>query len=101
VPVVDGAGALVGVLSATARAGLRAPADGLTSVGDCASCAVWVHESESLGDAFATMGARHLRELTVVGDGQNVVGVLRDVDALHFVSYIARTGMRPTPERAA
>jgi hypothetical protein len=60
-----------------------------------------VDEGASLGDAFGAMTARHARELTVVGPDRDVVGTLRDVDALRFVAYVARTGMRPAWGRAA
>jgi hypothetical protein len=36
----------------------------------------------------------------VVGEGQRVVGVLRDVDALRFVAHVARTAKRPTQPRS-
>lgn len=60
-----------------------------------------VDESESLGAAFGTMTSRRARELSVVGEGRAVVGTLRDIDALRFVSYVSRTGLRPPVERAA
>jgi len=60
-----------------------------------------VDESESLGAAFGTMTSRRARELSVVGEGRAVVGTLRDIDALRFVSYVSRTGMRPPVDRAA
>jgi CBS domain-containing protein len=97
VPVVDHAGALVGVLPApdAAPGGHRALPEPLVSVAQCAVSVASVHEAESLGDAFVRMGAHHARELPVVGDGRRVVGVLRDVEALRFVAYVARTGQRP------
>jgi CBS domain-containing protein len=60
-----------------------------------------VDEGESLGAAFATMTARHARELPVVGEGRAYVGAVRDIDALRFVAYVSRTGLRPPLERAA
>jgi CBS domain-containing protein len=57
-----------------------------------------VYESETLGDAFAMMTARRLRGVVVLGERGEVVGVLRDVDALHFVAHVARTGLRPALE---
>jgi hypothetical protein len=103
VPIVDRGGALVGILPAAAMAlaGRDAPVDRVASVADLTVSSASVHETESLGAAFAAMGVRHVRELTVVGDGLLVVGVLRDVDALRFVAYVARTGNRPASECAA
>jgi len=100
VPVVDHGGALVGILPATAIAHAEwgASRDGVVCVADRAVSAASVHETESLSDAFTTMSVRRARELIVVSDGLQVVGVLRDVDALRFVAHIARTGSRPAPE---
>jgi len=97
VPIVDHGGGFVGVLPVSAMdlASQNETADILASVADRAVSAAWVRESESLSDAFVTMGVRHLREVTVVGDEFQVVGVLRDVDALRFVAHVARTGKRP------
>jgi CBS domain-containing protein len=58
-----------------------------------------VDERQTLGVAFSTMTARHRRELIVTGDGGALVGVVRDLDALRFVSHVARTGCRPAVER--
>jgi len=60
-----------------------------------------VEEGETLGEAFSTMTSRRARELSVVGPGRALVGTLRDIDALRFVSYVSRTGLRPPVERAA
>jgi CBS domain-containing protein len=60
-----------------------------------------VHERESLGDAFTAMTARRARELTVVSEDGVLVGVLRDIDALRFVSFVSRTGQRPPLDSAA
>jgi len=103
VPIVERGGALVGLLPPAALAPGSGdwPVDPVGSVAGHAVSAVSVHESESLGQAFATMGMRRMREVTVVGDGRIVVGVLRDVDALHFVAHVARTGKRPASKRVA
>jgi CBS domain-containing protein len=103
VPVVDHGGALVGILPATALVGAECgvPSADVMRAADRAVAAMSVHESESLSDAFTAMTARRARELTVVGDRLQVVGVLRDVDALRFVAHVARTGSRPVPEQAA
>jgi CBS domain-containing protein len=101
VPVVDRVGALVGILPAAEIAAGGTALDRLASVADRAVAAASVHETESLGRAFGTMGARHVREVTVIGDDLAVVGVLRDLDALRFVAYVSRTGTRPAPDRAA
>jgi CBS domain-containing protein len=99
VPVVDCGGAFVGLLPATeiARAVREGPGDPAACVSDRATSVVPLHETQSLGGAFAAMGARRARELPVVADGGSVVGVLRDLDALRFVAHMARTGSRPAP----
>jgi CBS domain-containing protein len=101
VPVVNGAGALVGLLPAASIALAGWSAAHPSSVADYAMSAATIHEVESLGDAFAKMSQCRLRELTVISDGLAVVGILRDLDALRFVAHVARTGARPSPERAA
>jgi CBS domain-containing protein len=60
-----------------------------------------VHESDSLGDAFTAMTAKHAREVTVLSDEGVLVGVLRDIDALRFVAFVSRTGRRPPLDSAA
>jgi predicted transcriptional regulator len=60
-----------------------------------------IDESASLGAAFSAMAAKHARELTVVGEGGAFVGFVRDIDALRFVAFVSRTGLRPRCERAA
>jgi hypothetical protein len=60
-----------------------------------------IDESQSLSAAFATMTGQHARELTVVGEGRMFVGLVRDIDALRFVAYVSRTGLRPRFEHAA
>jgi CBS domain-containing protein len=103
VPVLDREGRLELFLPRTtlALAGRSHLAGGPVSVADLAVTALSVHESASLRDAFAVMGRHRVRELTVVGDEGIVVGRLLDLDALHFVAHVARTGMRPALERAA
>jgi CBS domain-containing protein len=98
--IVDGGGALVGFLPSAwiALAGMRALSSGLPPMIACAVSAPAVHERKSLSDAFSIMVARRVRELTVVGDGLQVVGALRDVDALRFVSHLRRTGERLLPD---
>ena len=96
VPIVDHAGALVGLLPSTQGAvAVGSWPGGAASVGDHAVSAVSVDEGESLGEAFALMGRHRVREVTAVGEGLRVVGVLRDVDALRFVAYVARSGGLP------
>ena len=101
VAVVDEDSRLVGILPrATATLAL------LRNASDAAAehmTVDWstVDESQSLGVAFGTMTVRRARELSVVGEGRAVVGTLRDIDALRFVSYVSRTGLRPRAERAA
>ncbi len=101
VAVVDHEHRFVGTLPrATAALAL------LHSSGDVAAehmTAEWcsVDEGRTLGAAFGMMTERHARELTVVGEGRAFVGSLRDIDALRFVAYVSRTGLRPPLERAA
>jgi CBS domain-containing protein len=95
VAVVDAEERFVGILP-RARAALAV----LQSRGEAATAHVasercTVDERQSIGVAFATMTARHRRELIVTGDGGTLVGVVRDLDALRFVSHVARTGCRP------
>jgi CBS domain-containing protein len=101
IPVVDHGGSLLGILRAPGipLAVAGAAPDPRWCVADRAQSLGSVHEAESLGDAFAAMGARHARELPVVGEGRLLVGMLRDVDALRFVAHLARTGKRPAPTR--
>jgi CBS domain-containing protein len=101
VPVVDDEGSLVGILprAAAALALLRGAADVVADHMNVDWSAVC--ESHSLGSAFERMTARRARELSVVTVGGALVGTLRDIDALRFVSYVSRTGMRPPVERAA
>jgi hypothetical protein len=47
------------------------------------------------------MCARRARELVIVGDEGEVVGLLRDVDAMRFVAHVTRTGTRPARDHAA
>ena len=103
IPVVDPDGRFMFLLSKEliALANRGGQVDGELTVADCAVFAIAVYESASLGEAFALMGRHRVRELTVVGDGGVVVGKLKDVDALHFVAHVARTGARPPPHCAA
>jgi CBS domain-containing protein len=102
-PVVDEAGRFIGLLARAAAAlTLTDPdRDGATVAGRMVSPTCAVDERTSLDVAFATMASHHARELTVVADDREVVGTLRDVDALRFVAYVARTGLRPPRDRAA
>jgi CBS domain-containing protein len=60
-----------------------------------------LRERESLGDAFVAMTAQHARVVAVVSEEAELVGVLRDLDALRFVSFVSRTGQRPPLDSAA
>ncbi len=103
IPVVGHDGRLMFFLSKEriALVGRGGQADGQLTVADRAVLALAVYESASLGEAFAIMGRHRVRDLTVVDDGGVVVGRLNDVDALHFVAHVARTGARPPPHGAA
>jgi hypothetical protein len=101
VPVVDDERRLVGILprAAAALALLRGTADTAADHMNVDWSAVC--ESHSLGSGFERMTQRRARELSVVTLEGAVVGTLRDIDALRFVSFVSRTGMRPPVERAA
>jgi iron-sulfur cluster repair protein YtfE (RIC family)/CBS domain-containing protein len=45
-----------------------------------------IHESASLADAFARMAKTHKRFLPVLDSNERVVGLLSDIDALHWVA---------------
>jgi CBS domain-containing protein len=100
IPVVDDAERLVGMLprASAALAALRGDDSAVATALVSPTC---VYERSAIGDAFRLMGARHARELIAVDEDRRVVGTLRDVDALRFVSYVSRTGLRPVPENAA
>jgi CBS domain-containing protein len=101
-PVVDARGRLVGLLPRwTAQLGLDAGFADSIAMDHAREPTLCVEERETLGAAFTTMGARHVRELVVLGDDRQVVGTLCDIDALRFVAHIARTGLRPAPGWAA
>jgi predicted transcriptional regulator len=96
VPVVNHERSLVGMLPLDAiDAAANRPHDRFAFVSDRMTSSVSVHEGDRLGDAFSIMAGSRLRVVTVVGDGRRVVGMLRDVDAMHFVAHVARTGTRP------
>jgi CBS domain-containing protein len=101
VPVVDDEGGLLGLLPrASVTIGL--PGSSRELVGArMTSPALLAHEQETLGVAFREMCSRRARELVIIGDQGQVVGVLRDVDAMRFVAYVTRTGTRPGIGRAA
>lgn len=101
VAVVDESDRFMGMLGrATASfASLHSEGDPAADHMTTARCSV--HERESLGNAFAAMTARHARELTVLSEDGVLVGVLRDIDALRFVSFVSRTGQRPPLDDAA
>jgi hypothetical protein len=102
-PVVDEHGRFVGLLArAAVTLALTDPDTSSTSVaGTMAVPMSAIDERTSLDDAFAAMTQRRARELTVLGEGREVVGTLRDVGALRFVAYVSRTGLRPPRDHAA
>jgi len=101
VAVVDENDRFMGTLGRTtaSRAYLHSESDRAADHLTAAWCSV--HERESLGNAFAAMTAKHAREITVLSEDGVLVGVLRDVDALRFVSFVSRTGQRPPLDDAA
>ena len=103
VPVVDEAGRFVGLLARAAVALAFPDLDGTreTVAGRMASPTCAIDERTSLDMAFASMVSRRARELTVIGENREVVGTLRDIDALRFVACVSRTGLRPPKEYAA
>jgi len=91
VPVVDRHHRLVGVLArGAATLALLGPSrisvvrDHVTPAGPSIS------EADTLGEAFRVMTSRHLRELPVVDSHREIVGVLRDIDALQVVAAARR-----------
>jgi predicted transcriptional regulator len=103
IPVVDHDCRLMFLLSKEwiALAGRVDQSNGHRTVSDRAAFGLAVYERASLGEAFAIMGRHRVRELIVVDDRGGVVGKLGDVEALHLVAYVARTGTRPPAHRAA
>jgi CBS domain-containing protein len=100
-PVVDDEGGLLGLLPrASVTIGLPGSSRELVEARMTAP-ALLAHERETLGSAFREMCSRRARELVIIGDQGQVVGVLRDVDAMRFVAYVTRTGTRPGVGRAA
>lgn len=101
VPVVDDDGGLLGLLPrAAVTIGLsRSSRDPVAA--RMTPPALLAHERDTLGEAFREMCTHRARELVIIGDQGQVVGVLRDVDAMHFVAHVTRTGTRPGVERAA
>jgi predicted transcriptional regulator len=93
-PVVDDHDRFVGILP-RATAALAVISGDAAAVATAIVSGAYIHERATLHDAFRTMTERHARELTVVDDAREVTGTLRDVDALRFVSYVSRTGLRP------
>jgi CBS domain-containing protein len=91
VPVVDRHHRLVGLLArAAATLALLGPS-GASLVGHHAKPAnVALEESDSLGEAFRLMSSRHSRELLVISSNREIVGVLRDIDALQVVAAARR-----------
>lgn len=99
-PVVDRDRRFLGLLS---RASALLALDGAHRgvAGRMISTTPTIEERASLDLAFAAMAARRARELVVLDAAREVVGVLRDVDALRFVAYVSRTGRRPPRDVAA
>lgn len=101
VAIVDEQQRLVGMLPRATAALALIQAGGDVTAEHMAAEGGSIDEGQTLGAAFATMTGQHARELRVVGEGRAFVGVVRDVDALRFVAYVSRTGLRPRFERAA
>ena len=101
VAVVDENDRFMGILGRTtaSRACLHSESDLAADHLTAPWCSV--HERESLGNAFVAMTAKHAREIAVLSEDGVLVGVLRDVDALRFVSFVSRTGQRPPLDDAA
>lgn len=91
VPVVDRHHRLVGMLArGAATLALLGPSRISVVRDHVTPAAPSISESDSLGEAFRRMNARHLRELIVVNHGREIVGVLRDIDALQVVAAARR-----------
>ena len=102
-PVVDESGRFIGILTRASAALALTDPDGSQArvAGRMAVPTSTIDERASLDVAFAMMTQRRARELTVISESGQVVGTLRDVDALRFVAYVSRTGLRPPREHAA
>lgn len=100
-PVVDESGRFIGLLTRASAALALTDGSQARVAGRMAVPTSAIDERASLDDAFAMMTQRRARELTVISESGQVVGTLRDVDALRFVAYVSRTGLRPPREHAA
>jgi predicted transcriptional regulator len=97
VPVVDHGGGLLGLLArGAATLGLMTSGGARTVFEHMVVDVPAVDENDSLGRALRLLAARHARELTVTSATGEVVGMLRDVDAMHIVAHVSRTGTRPS-----
>jgi predicted transcriptional regulator len=96
IPVVDRHHRLVGRLAhaAAALALLGPPLAGAVSH-HARPATGTVHEATPLGEAFRIMASRHARELLVVNSDHEIVGVLRDIDALQALVEARRSSSRP------
>jgi CBS domain-containing protein len=80
--VVDDADHLIGILDAQAAS----PPAGGKATGEAGLEGPAIVESATLADAVACMVRTHRRFLPVIGADRRVVGVIRDLDALRWVS---------------
>ena len=91
VPVVDARHRLVGFLPRAAATLALLGRSRTAVVAEYVKVAsATLAESESLREAFRVMGSRHSRELLVVNDEGEMVGVIRDIDALQLVAAARR-----------
>jgi CBS domain-containing protein len=91
IPVVDRNHRLVGLLGrGAATLALLGPAGDALAGEHAKPTSVALSESDSLGEAFRLMNSHHARELLVVNAQREIVGVLRDIDALQVVAAARR-----------
>jgi predicted transcriptional regulator len=91
VPVVDRDHRLVGMLGrGAATLALLDPAGEALARAHAKPTSVALVESDSLCEAFRLLTSHHARELLVVSAQREIVGVLRDIDALQVVAAARR-----------
>ncbi len=108
-PVVDGSGSLVGVVSQTDLVRARSTEylwtnwPGLAVRHLMTSPAATVHRSTPLAIAAAKMERQHIHRLVVVADDDETlpIGILSMTDLVHSIATMPRTADARTPEPGA
>jgi predicted transcriptional regulator len=101
VPVVDERGVLVGLLPRASVALVAITSSNVVVADRMIPPGTAVNEGDTLGEAFRGMCSRRARELVVVASTGEVVGLLRDVDAMRFVASVSRRGLVRREDDAA